>query len=375
MAHDLQIRAQSAVFDAAADPALWPAALASVAQALGVAGVGCAIRQPDRGAAWISMAGLGNEHAGEYTAYYSARDPWGGILDTSPILMPLRLSSALSSDFLSSNEWYNEYARRLGIVDILGVPLDRTPTSSTLFAIHSGTKELPEQNDPVLRSLCETLSRALKIHREMNDMGWRAAVAGSSLDQMTSGVLLVGGDCRVVEINRTAATIIEAGDGIFLRAGRLSGHRACDTERLTKAILAAVRDGQASRMTISRAKGNLPFVLRVSPLTVEASGYNRPMVLVLIAGADQHLPSVPALREFFGLSPAEARITAGLMEGKQLAEVARECAIRISTARTQLSSVLRKVGVRRQSDLLRVLATVRLVETSREGDGAELPGH
>jgi DNA-binding CsgD family transcriptional regulator len=56
------------------------------------------------------------------------------------------------------------------------------------------------------------------------------------------------------------------------------------------------------------------------------------------------------------LSPAEARLAAGLVTGKTLSQIAASTGVRITTLRTQLGSILRKVGAGRQSDLVRILS-------------------
>ena len=70
------------------------------------------------------------------------------------------------------------------------------------------------------------------------------------------------------------------------------------------------------------------------------------------------------LAEFFGLSRAESRLTAALLAGKKLREVAADSGVQITTVRTQLSSVLRKVGVSRQTELIRVLSNIPVVAAS-----------
>ena len=45
-----------------------------------------------------------------------------------------------------------------------------------------------------------------------------------------------------------------------------------------------------------------------------------------------------------------------MLTGKKLAEIAAATGIQITTLRTQLGSVLRKVGAARQSDLVRILS-------------------
>jgi DNA-binding CsgD family transcriptional regulator len=64
------------------------------------------------------------------------------------------------------------------------------------------------------------------------------------------------------------------------------------------------------------------------------------------------------LAEFFGLSPAESRLAVALLAGKKLSEIAMEFGVQITTLRTQLSSILRKTGVTRQIDLIRLLSNV-----------------
>ena len=77
---------------------------------------------------------------------------------------------------------------------------------------------------------------------------------------------------------------------------------------------------------------------------------------ILIVDPQGHSPAEQELAELFGLAPAEARLAAALLTGKKLAEIAAATGVQITTLRTQLGSVLRKVGAARQSDLVRILS-------------------
>jgi DNA-binding NarL/FixJ family response regulator len=46
------------------------------------------------------------------------------------------------------------------------------------------------------------------------------------------------------------------------------------------------------------------------------------------------------------------------MQGRKLSDIAGESGVEVTTLRTQLSSILRKVGVERQVDLVRVLSSI-----------------
>ena len=82
------------------------------------------------------------------------------------------------------------------------------------------------------------------------------------------------------------------------------------------------------------------------------------IVMVLIVNPDWQTPSERSVSAFFGLSPAEGRLAASLMQGHKLADIARDSGVEVTTLRTQLSSILRKVGVERQVDLVRVLSSI-----------------
>ena len=60
-------------------------------------------------------------------------------------------------------------------------------------------------------------------------------------------------------------------------------------------------------------------------------------------------------RETFGLTPAEARLSSRLKDGLPLKEAADDLGISVNTARNQIKSVFEKLGVNRQSDLIRHL--------------------
>lgn len=62
-----------------------------------------------------------------------------------------------------------------------------------------------------------------------------------------------------------------------------------------------------------------------------------------------------ALRDAFGVTAAEARLAARLKDGLSLKDVAAELGVTLNTARNQLKSIFDKMGLRRQSELVRTL--------------------
>jgi DNA-binding CsgD family transcriptional regulator len=65
-----------------------------------------------------------------------------------------------------------------------------------------------------------------------------------------------------------------------------------------------------------------------------------------------------ALRSLYRLTPAEARIADLLAGGNEVGEVAVRAGITLETARFHVKRVLAKTGVRRQTELVRLMLSL-----------------
>ncbi|WP_454183488.1 alpha/beta fold hydrolase [Parvibaculum sp. MBR-TMA-1.3b-4.2] len=88
----------------------------------------------------------------------------------------------------------------------------------------------------------------------------------------------------------------------------------------------------------------------------------------------------PDVRLALGLTPAEERLAARLKSGLALKEAAADLNISVNTARNQLKSIFEKLGIKRQSDLVRHLVELNMVaafldtpsgETPRDAEGGD----
>lgn len=71
-------------------------------------------------------------------------------------------------------------------------------------------------------------------------------------------------------------------------------------------------------------------------------------------------PLIEVLTGLFDLTPAEARIAAGVARGQKVQHLAADFGVSMETVRTQLKSVLNKTGTSRQTDLALLLSGTRL---------------
>jgi DNA-binding CsgD family transcriptional regulator len=196
-------------------------------------------------------------------------------------------------------------------------------------------------------------------HPDIHNRTAMPSVALRALDQLCAGVIVTDNTGLVIEANRAAETIVELGDGLFIREGGVCARRVFETGRLVQLIAAATEEQTrmaGGRMVIGRCDGLPPYMLAVMPLHA-APIDDRRLAMIIIVDPARYVPSERDLADLFGLSPAEARVATALMTGKSLADIAAACGVQITTVRTQLRSILRKVGVKRQFDLVRILSS------------------
>jgi DNA-binding CsgD family transcriptional regulator len=358
----------SSIYDAALVPHLWPAALQSVMDEVGAAGAGyCVFNKRTGRVEWLSQSGPLVGREADYFSYYHALDRYRPILETHPAGRWLRISECLPETVLCRDEWYTDFLLKAGIDDALSVRLFESASHTVMFGVNHGVDRAPftAAGTAALQGLWEPLAKAARLHTELGSLGWKPAIALRALDQLAAAVIVVDGDGRVIEMNRAAERVLQRGDGLMIRNGKIGALDAFDSARLEAFLTAAAAEQKTAaaigRMRSRRHDRRPPYTLTVVPLGAELAVYGRPLAMIVLADPDERSPSERDLAEFFGLSPAESRLAVALLAGKRLGEVARDFGVQISTLRTQLSSILRKTGVTRQVDLIRLLSSVPVI--------------
>ena len=137
-----------------------------------------------------------------------------------------------------------------------------------------------------------------------------------------------------------------------LRASELIG-------RLRRVVDAAVNQRRRGVLLWRDPRDDTPGRL----LTVTPA--REPGCAVVSVGPLDSLPSLPAaavVAELFGISPAEADIALGVMQDESLAVIAERRGVQLETVRGQLKTLLHKMGLSSQKQLVRVLTRLAVAE-------------
>lgn len=170
----------------------------------------------------------------------------------------------------------------------------------------------------------------------------------------------------MIEANRAGEGILRTGNGLTIHDGQICARRSFETAKLSSLIANATspRKGRSGGcMLVARDCGRPALIVRVVPVGVGQASCAVPLALILVSTPSESLVSESELAELYGLSPAESRLALALVRGRRMTEIVADFGVQITTLRTQLSSTLKKCGVERQSDLVRLIASIPVVQS------------
>jgi DNA-binding CsgD family transcriptional regulator len=342
-------------------------ALQAIAEYIGVAGVTHLVIDKSTGhpksVAWWSPF-TGSET--EFLSHYGRIDPYGPVLQGLPFGTWVRAREIFSQNLLSHDEWYNDFILKGGVCDLLGAKLHESASLIVLIGFHraTGDGEVFPRNLGALGALVRPLCQAARLETAWRDVCQQSGLAFEALDRLAVGVIFVDGHGRVLWANREGETILSLGDGLTVSGGRLCARRNFESSKLSALIAAATgAPPSAECMSIGR-NGGAPYVINVGPLGVRLGVVEHRVAMISISVPADRYVSEPHLIQAFGFSPAEARVAAALARGCAPAEIAEELGVRITTIRTHLSAILRKLDVERQADVVRLISRTPVLSSS-----------
>jgi PAS domain-containing protein len=369
------------IYAAGRQPALRRRALSLIAQSLGAAGaVYVSFMAGETVPAVCESAGnLPPAFAADYTARGAAIDPRRRFLEAAP-----DESIYLSHDDRDRADpddalFFDGFLADRGIGESLGAQIARAGRRYDQLYVERalGLSPFAPAEIRLFRRFVHHLRQAEQSAEAAQRRAAKETLQQELLDSLPLGAIIIDKDRRVVFANTAAHDILAAGDGLSLIDGRLQAARAFETNALTAHLRNAARGAapsdSAAALLVARPSGKRPFALQVAALRPvgEDEDIAAARMTVFLADLDGRIDALaPRLTQLFGLSKAEARVAAGVVAGRRLQEVARDSDVRMPTVRTQLRAALKKIGVARQADLVRVALALPATLAPRTGDDA-----
>ena len=309
-------------------------------------------------------------HLDSFRRHYSRINPWLARVATMPVGTVQISEAILPRDTLLTTEFYNDWIRpQEDIGTGAGVTIFRD--ANRMFRISANIRirdqeALQDGLVRVLTILTPHLARAFEIMR------LRAGVPSGPMESallaaIDRPAIVVDALGRFCAANAAGEALLERGQ--VLRLGHGGQIVGADGGPVT--AIAARLDELAA----GRRDADIGIVLRdaeqrpVAGALFPVIGGDRGLGIlsmhglpglpaaILVLEGERAAPRGPALSQLhqLKLTPAETRLLTGLMAGQTLREIAAGSDLSVHTLRNQLKSIFRKVGVKRQTELLSVM--------------------
>ncbi|RWU18229.1 helix-turn-helix transcriptional regulator [Pseudomonas alkylphenolica] len=349
------------VYDGALDPKLMAKALKSFLTLYDANYVTLILRVPDQPDVGLMIMAGDIEGAGDvnYMTYPRTNTPF--------VNQPLDHVFTVD-DIMSSTEWehsayFKAFCGPNDVYHVMGADVSTPDSGKVRFRITRPKRGPNFSADE--RALCAMflphLRRALQLHNLLDRSESLSELYSQAIGRLSVATLVLDESGSVLQVNPVAQEILARSDGLKLVGGRLEATYPSDNRELQRLIRGAFSPDapkSAEAMSVTRPSGlvNLGVVVESIPSLDWAEEKGQPAALVYIRDAEsKSLANEVVTKQLFNLTKAETALAMELTNGLSLEEAAEVLNIRRNTARAHLRSIFSKTGVRRQTELVRIL--------------------
>ncbi len=365
---DLFSAAVARLYEAAGTPEAWPATLDALEPLFGA--------MTAHLFSWDSVAQRRESSYGAHSFartdqdwdYYHRINPRRKILASQPLGYILACNEHLNGDFVTRDEYFNDYCLPLERRYLLGTNFSSSGRILTSVAVMRTADQGPfgTREKGLLGRLLPHLRGALSLDQKLCAARAQATLSQSLLDALPQAVIAADAQGRVRYANRTAEALLASSTSLRQRQQRLAAATPGETAALLAALRRAIEaapganPGPASSLILHDETG-AGLGATVTPLDRHAGlpevPAQRLALLTLAPLAARRLDPAP-LRAAFGFTGAEAELASALAGGARLDAIAAARGVRMPTVRSQLRALFDKTGTSRQAELVRLLATL-----------------
>lgn len=360
------------IYDAAVVPGLWGRAVEGLSDLFGGAAVLLHLRFPQSDDPGHSVA---HRISDEFVRTYATRDvhndpwvAWAGDLAAGEVSL---VGQLIGQRAFATSQFCRDWLQPQHLLPnsaVAATILKRHERPAAAIQVFRpwGSADTSSAALALLPTLMPHLRRAIVLNEELARSERERQTAVDIIDGYPLGVIVVDTRGHVHLTNAMAKQLLSTAEGLRLEANGLSAFSPHDRDQLAELLRRASRAGgsEAGAMLLRRPRCQPPLIAIVTPLQPTAAGNPDSVEAISVYVSDPARP--PALtpthlKRLFHLSPGEASLTAALLQGQRLDEAAASLRISPQTARSRLKQIFNKVGVSRQTELLRTLLSSPLM--------------
>ncbi len=354
------------LYDAAVDPGRWIDALQKTGEF--VEGTSATLFWQDaatRHAAIFHAWNCDPHYERLYCEKYGSLNPYFPALAFVEVGKPVAGADLIPHEEFRQTRFYNEWVKPQGLIDVIGVNLERTATATAFFVIRR-SEENGVIDDGARRRfelIAPHVRRAASVGKVVQKGQTAEWMLKEAIERVDAAVVFVAAGGNIVSANTAAEDMLKAGTILVARHGvvRIVNSAA---DRLLREALAVTAQGG---LTLGGKGIDVPitdpngcdYVANVLPITsaarriADAGTALAALFVRRITHASQS-PLEAAARRYH-LTPSELRVLASVLEAGRISDIADRLGISKATVKTHLNHLMAKTGARRQTDLIQLV--------------------
>ncbi|PKV43929.1 MULTISPECIES: helix-turn-helix transcriptional regulator [unclassified Janthinobacterium] len=229
----------------------------------------------------------------------------------------------------------------------MGTATDVSKLIGAMYDSACGAGDWPQLDSAGLsgqqwQELLPHLQRALCLQQRLREAQLASHCALAALDAMGAAVLVLDAGLGL----RFATPA-----GHALHAAQLEPSVPPTLARAVRLVIASADGAQQCQSLRLARKQQAPLAMTVTPL----ADCQPACALMIAHDPTKTSTSVPALRQLFDLTQAEAQVGKALAQGATIEEIAARSGISVNTVKTHLHHTYLKTDTRRQGELIALI--------------------
>ncbi len=360
----------ASIYDAAIDPTLWKRALEASCTFVG--GHSAVLFWHDAATERSEAMHLFNDDPHYTKLYFEKYLGMNPVFPAATFVEPgivHTTNDIIPQGELIKTRFYKEWIEPQGIVDAIAVNLEKGVMRASLLNIRMDARYGVADEEALRRTrlLVPHFQRAVAIGRLFDQSKAVTVALTETLDHLESAVFLVGQNGRIVFANAPANAMIQNGT-LLRQQNETLVATVPEAHRMLKDFFVAA---EASDISVGTRGVAVPlssspqdrWFAHILPLTSgnrQRSGkmYSAIAAIFVRKTSIENPAKLETLANLYKLTASEVRVMDAVLKIGSVKTMAAMLGLSEATVKTHLQNIFRKTGVKRQSDLVKLIAGI-----------------